>query len=193
MPTHDLTKHTVAVGDLRTYYRNPRQGDTVVIAGSLRENGQYKTITVNRGTHTGRPNEVLCGNHTLIAARDIGLEVIDVAYIDVDNDQAARIVAIDNRASDLATYDDRLLLELLADLPDLDGTGYEPGDLAALEALLAQPPAGGDDQGVLDDTDRAGWPVIRAQVDPEVYAQWLTVPGEGDAERVVTLLAAFTP
>lgn len=139
MPTHDLTKHTVPVGDLRTYYRNPRQGDTGVIAGSLRDNGQYKTITVNRGTHTGRPNEVLCGNHTLIAARDIGLEHIEVSFIDVDDDQAARIVAIDNRASDLATYDDRLLLELLASLPNLDGTGYDPGDIEELERALAEP------------------------------------------------------
>jgi hypothetical protein len=63
--------------------------------------------------------------------------------VDVDEDQAARIVAADNRTSDLAEYDERLLLELLAELPDLDGTGYDPGDLAELEKTLAElaPPA----------------------------------------------------
>jgi ParB-like chromosome segregation protein Spo0J len=140
LPTHDLTVEAVPVGDLHTYYRNPRRGNTTVIAQSLKAHGQYKAITVNRGTHTGREDEVLAGNHTLMAARDLGWETIDVSYVDVDDDEAARIVAIDNRSSDLAENDDRLLLELLATLPDLDGTGYDPGDVEALEKLLGAPP-----------------------------------------------------
>ncbi|MDX3097732.1 hypothetical protein PV417_24845 [Streptomyces sp. ME19-03-3] len=40
---------------------NPRTGDVDAIAESLRVNGRYKAIVVNRGTHTGRPNEVLAG------------------------------------------------------------------------------------------------------------------------------------
>ena len=136
-PTHNLTIDRVPVGDLRTYHRNPRRGNTQVIAQSLTVNGQYRPLCVNRGTHTGRPNEVLAGNHTLMAARDLGWEHIDVTFVDVDDDQCARIVAVDNRSADMATYDDRLLLELLADLPDLDGTGYDPGDLDELERALA--------------------------------------------------------
>jgi ParB-like chromosome segregation protein Spo0J len=130
----------VPVGDLRTYHRNPRRGNTTVIAQSLTINGQYRCLAVNRGTHTGRPNEVLAGNHTLMAARDLGWDTVAATYVDVDDDQAARIVAADNRTADLAEYDDRLLLELLADLPDLDGTGYDPGDVEALEKLLGAPP-----------------------------------------------------
>jgi DNA modification methylase len=151
MPVHDLTVHKVPVGDLRTYYRNPRKGNIAVIARSLKSNGQYKTLTVNRGTHTGRPNEVLAGNHTLMAARDIEWDTIDVSFVDVDEDQAARIVAVDNRSSDLAENDDRLLLELLADLPDLDGTGYDPGDIEELEKALRDrtPP----DPGLTDPDD----------------------------------------
>lgn len=139
-PTHHLTVERVQIGDLRTYHRNPRQGDTQLIARSLRVNGQYRALVVNRGTHTGRPNEVLAGNHTLLAMRDEEWDTADVSFIDVDDDQAARIVAIDNRASDKATYDDRLLLELLSELPDLDGTGYDPGDIDDLEALLQESP-----------------------------------------------------
>ncbi|SHL47528.1 site-specific DNA-methyltransferase (adenine-specific) [Pseudonocardia thermophila] len=122
--------------DLRLYHRNPRVGNTSRIAESLTVNGQYKPVVVNRGTHTGRPNEVLAGNHTLKAARDLGWETLAAVTVDVDDDQAARIVAADNRTSDLGSYDNRLLLELLTDLPNLDGTGYDPGDLDALEALL---------------------------------------------------------
>lgn len=145
-PTHNLIVEHVPAGDLRTYHRNPRKGNTKVIAQSLKVNGQYKPLTVNRGTHTGRPNEVLAGNHTLMAIRDVGWDTAAVTYVDVDDDQAARIVAVDNRSSDTATYDDQLLLELLAELPDLDGTGYDPGDIEALEKALraANGPAAGN-------------------------------------------------
>jgi ParB-like chromosome segregation protein Spo0J len=118
-----------ATAELRTYYHNPRKGNTRAIAESLQVNSQYRPIVVNAGTHTGRPDEVLAGNHTLMAARDLGWEHIAVVTVDVDDDQAARIVAADNRTADLAEYDDRLLVELLEALPTLDGTGYDPGDL----------------------------------------------------------------
>jgi hypothetical protein len=122
LPTHDLTVEAVPVGELHTYYRNPRRGNTTVIAQSLKAHGQYKAITVNRGTHTGREDEVLAGNHTLIAARDLGWDTIDVSYVDVDEDEAARIVAIDNRSSDLAENDDRLLMT------GLDHRIHSPGE-----------------------------------------------------------------
>lgn len=137
MVAHDLATSDFEVGDLRTYHRNPRRGNVKAIADSLRVNGQYRPVVINAGTHTGRANEVLAGNHTLMAARDLGWETVAAVTVDVDDDQAARIVAADNRTADLGEYDDRLLLELLAELPDLDGTGYDPGDLAALEAALA--------------------------------------------------------
>lgn len=133
---HNLETRQLPTGELRTYYRNPRRGNTAAIAQSLTVNGQYRPIVVNTGTHTGRVNEVLAGNHTLMSARDLGWETVAAVTVDVDDDQAARIVAADNRTADLGEYDNRLLLELLADLPDLDGTGYDPGDLEALERSL---------------------------------------------------------
>jgi len=135
-PDHGAQVERVPVADLRTYHRNPRQGNVAVIEQSLTVNGQYRPLVVNRGTHTGRANEVLAGNHTLAAARNLGWSHVAVFWLDVDDDQAARIVAADNRTADLGDYDKRLLAELLTDLPDLDGTGYEPYDLDQLAALL---------------------------------------------------------
>jgi ParB-like chromosome segregation protein Spo0J len=158
-------------------------------------NGQYRPIVVNRGTHTGRPSEVLAGNHTLIAARDLGWEHIAVVWVDKDDDGAARVVAADNRTADLGSYDERLLAELLTDLPDLDGTGYDPGDLDALVALLEDDDRERNDQDVLDSTDKDGWPLIRCKVPPEVHAAWLgldnVLDGEvhDDADRVRGVLA----
>ncbi|MFI1100283.1 ParB N-terminal domain-containing protein [Streptomyces melanogenes] len=123
----------VLVGDLAPYHRNPRNGDIPSIAESLTVNGQYKAIVVNKGTHTGRANEILAGNHTYAAAQQLGWERIAATWVDVDEDAAKRIVVVDNRTSDLAGYDSALLAEILEDLPDLGGTGY---DQEALDALL---------------------------------------------------------
>jgi hypothetical protein len=128
----------VPTSDLRLYHRNPRIGDPKKIAESLQVNGQYRALAVNKGTHTGRPNEVLAGNHTLLAARDLGWAEVGITWVDVDDDQAARIVLADNRTADVASYEDRLLAELLGELPDLDGTGYDPGDLDDLIAAIQE-------------------------------------------------------
>lgn len=120
---------TANIDDLEHYARNPRRGDLDTIVESLRRNGQYRPIVVNR-----RTSEVLAGNHTLAAAVKLGWQRIAVTYVDVDHDQAARIVAVDNRANDLAGYDDEQLIALLSDLPDLEGTGYSQEDLDELLA-----------------------------------------------------------
>jgi len=131
---------SLPLSDVRLYHKNPRKGNVDMIAASLMANNQYRPITVNKGTHTGRSNEVLAGNHTVKAMRDLAIKHPDderwhgvlVHMIDVDDDQAARIVAADNRTADLAVYDDEILAELLRDIPDLTGTGYTDEDLAKL-------------------------------------------------------------
>jgi hypothetical protein len=79
----------VAISDLVPYHRNPRTGDLPAIVESLRVNGQYKAIVVNRGTHTGRPNEILAGNHTFAAAKELGWEEIAATWVDVDEETRA--------------------------------------------------------------------------------------------------------
>jgi len=140
-PTNRVgTTTRVSPSQLNTYHRNPRRGDVTAVAGSLRANGQYKPICVNVGTFTGRRNEVLAGNHTLMAFRNLAEAYptdpqwaeIAVHWVDVDDDRAARIVAADNRTSELGTNDVAELAALLQTIPDLEGTGYDSGDLAAL-------------------------------------------------------------
>lgn len=133
----EATKY--GVHELQAYYRNARRGNVAAIAESLRVNGQYKPIVVNLGTHTGREHEVLVGNHTLQAARELGWEQIDAVVIDVDEEHAARIVLADNRTSDLGVYDDELLAELLQDQESLEGTAFDQEYLDDLVAHLSPP------------------------------------------------------
>jgi hypothetical protein len=128
------------VADLHQYHRNPRQGDVPAITDSLKTLGQYKPIVVNKGTHTGRPDEILAGNHTHQAAQALGWETIAAVYVDVDDATAAKIVLADNRTSDLATYDPETLLALVESLQSTDGTGFTAADMETL-ADDVRPPA----------------------------------------------------
>ena len=123
MPTDPPTPITgsadLLVGELSPYHRNPRRGNVDAIAESLQVNGQYRPVVVNVGTHTGRPLEVLAGNHTLAAAKQLGWKYITATTVDVDDLAAARIVAADNRTADLGDYDDQILVELLQQLAGL--------------------------------------------------------------------------
>ena len=134
----------VPVEDLKPYPRNPRRGDVSAIVDSLELNGQYRPVVVNK-----RTMEVLAGNHTLAAARQLGWPAIAATFVDVDEDQAARIALVDNRANDLAGYDDAVLLELLEALPDLAGTGFDDEFLAELIGDVQQTPGRDTDPGEL--------------------------------------------
>ena len=177
-----LASLAVPIGDLVPYYRNPRTGDLAAIAESLTVNGQYKAIVVNRGTHTGRPNEILAGNHTFAAARELGWDDIAATWVDVGEEAASRIVVVDNRTSDLAGYDSALLVDILADLPDLQGTGY---DQEALDTLLDNDslpdhltlPSDGQGTGESAQVEYLQWG----------YMQWSTTRVRITAEEVETL------
>ncbi|MBF6460170.1 ParB N-terminal domain-containing protein [Nocardia puris] len=140
----------VPIADLIPYPGNARVSDLDAIADSLRENGQYRPIVVQRST-----NYVLTGNHTMEAAETrLGWKEIDVHYIDVDDERARRIVLADNRTADKGHYDVAALAELLQELPDLDGTGYTDADLdALLESLEAS-------DGPADEPPALGNPII---------------------------------
>ena len=121
----------VILSELNPYPNNPRKGNIDLIAESLDTYGQYKPITVNK-----RNNEILAGNHTYQAAKKLGWNDIAVTFVDVDEATAAKIVAIDNKTSDMGGYDTTKLLELLDELPDLVATGYTDDDIDSLKALL---------------------------------------------------------
>lgn len=135
---------TVNTKDLNVYYKNARRGDVELIMESMQHNGVYKPLVVNRGTKTGRPNEVLCGNHSLMAIRRLADEnpqdkrwqTVDVYVIDVDEDQAKRTVLVDNASNDKSTYDVEDLVNLLTELPTLEATGFTRDEVDELLETL---------------------------------------------------------
>lgn len=132
---------TLPITEINLHHKNARLGDVEAIKGSMVANGVYKPLVVNRGTHTGRPNEVLAGNHSLKAMRQLAeanpddprWQNVDVWLVDVDEERATRILLADNRTADMGDYDTGVLQELLESVDhDLDGTGYDYDDLDEL-------------------------------------------------------------
>lgn len=111
--------------------RNPRQGDVGAIIDSIHAHGFYTPLVVQSST-----GHVLAGNHRLQAARTLNMSHVPVIWHDVDDEEALRILLVDNRLPDMATYDEQLLAELLAELAHTDagwiGTGYGDAEIADL-------------------------------------------------------------
>lgn len=125
---------------------NPRRGDLAAIVESIRANGFYGSLVVQTSTR-----HVCAGNHRLRAAREVGLDKVPVTWVDVDDATALRILAADNRTSDLAGRDDAALVALLGAIQSeggLAGTGYVDDDLddllATLQEAAASPAGDGD-------------------------------------------------
>lgn len=123
---------SMAISSLTAYPTNPRRGDIDAIALSLHAHGQYRPIVVQASTKF-----VLAGNHTLKAAKKLGWKKIKAVLVDVDEDTAKKIVLADNRLTDLAGYNEPLLKSLLQALPELEGTGFTPSEVEALDRLIS--------------------------------------------------------
>ena len=138
----------VDINSVFPYPMNARQGDIGLIAESLAENGQFRPIVVNK-----RDNSILVGNHTWKAAKSLGWKEIAVTFVDVDDEEAAKIVLVDNRTADLGSYDHVELVDLLREMPSHEGTGYTPEDL---DDLLHDIAGWGDSREVKpqDDVDK---------------------------------------
>lgn len=119
---------TVSVQEILTHPLNPREGDIGAIIDSLTNMGQYRPIVVNRTT-----KHCLSGNHTLQAAVQLGWEKIAVHWVEVDDVEEIKILIVDNRTSDLATYDPQELNKLLT-TTNLKGTGFSPEEVSEILA-----------------------------------------------------------
>ena len=119
----------VDINSVEAHPKNVRQGDIGAISESLKAHGQYRPIVVDK-----RTSRILAGNHTWKAAKALGWQQINAGFIETkDEDEALRILLADNRTTDLATYDDTGLAELLKQIAETDtgllGTMFDGDDL----------------------------------------------------------------
>jgi hypothetical protein len=135
-----LERMLAPIATLRALPGNPRRGDVDAVARSLAEFGQRKPIVVRRATR-----EVTAGNHTMLAAAQLGWVSIAVVWTDDDDVRAKAFALADNRTHDLGGYDDDALRAMLGDVAVdaqlLAAASFSHADLARLVAA-------GDDEAV---------------------------------------------
>jgi ParB-like chromosome segregation protein Spo0J len=122
----DQSYRTVTLAQVQPHPANPRRGDVAAIGESIESNGFFGALVVQQST-----GFILVGNHRYEAAKLHGLSELPALVIDVDDDQAKRILLADNRYAELAKWDEDALAAILREL-DLTGTGFTDEDLAAM-------------------------------------------------------------
>lgn len=179
MTTDDLTLERVPISMLRPHPENPRRGDVEAIAESIRRRGQYRPVVVNRGTHTGRPMEILAGHHITRALESLGRETAWITLVDYTDEQAREVLLFDNRSNELGTFDTEALYALLSQMPDVTVVGYSPDDLSDLRLMVEESTRGQD--VVIEDP---GPPKPKFDFDPD---NW------GKADRRIVVLDMAIP
>jgi hypothetical protein len=129
-----LRTRWVAIDSVAAHPENARKSDTDSIRRSLEDHAQYAPIVVHEATRT-----VIVHNHVWMIAKELGHKKIYATFVECSDAKARAVLAVDNRTSDTATYDETALMALLESLDETDHlaqAGYEQDDLDDLRARL---------------------------------------------------------
>lgn len=135
-----LEVEVVPIGALTLDPRNARKHgrrNLDAIKGSLEQFGQRRPLVV-RGDL-----QVIAGNGTLVAARDLGWKEVAVTRVPADwtEEQVRAYALADNRTAELAEWDDAVLADMLA---ELDAGGWDLNSIG-FDGLVEIAPADSDD------------------------------------------------
>ena len=121
----------VPLDELVTYPGNARRGSIPVIAESLTQLGQYRSVIVRQ--REAKPLMILAGNHTVQAIAANGESMARVEVIECTDSEAKRINLVDNRSQELATWDGPALAAMLVQLDDdYLATGFTAADASKI-------------------------------------------------------------
>jgi DNA modification methylase len=137
-----------AINTLKPDPANPRRHSRKQVqrlAESIRVFGFNVPILVDRDC------KVIAGHGRLLACRELGMvEVPTLCLEHLTSAQARAFMIADNRLTEIASWDDRLLAEQLRDLSlsgldfDIEVTGFEMGEIDLRIASLEDTPAAGE-------------------------------------------------
>ena len=117
------------IKDIKPYEKNPRINDNAVdkVAESIKQFGWKVPIVIDKN------NVIVTGHTRYKAAEKLGInEIPCIIANDLTDAQVKAYRIADNKVADFAIWDNKLLLEELADLDNIGGdifTGFELGDV----------------------------------------------------------------
>jgi len=191
MEQKEIQYLTVDINTIEPHPQNVRQGDIGAISESLKAHGQYRPIVVDK-----RTNRILAGNHTWKAAKSLGWQQIAVGFIETkDDDDALRILLADNKANDLASYNDGDLVDLLKELINseqgLEGTLFTDNELDDLNKLINSPSLDDLIKDLGEQSESGFTATIKCVVNLDVYQLWQnlweSIKGS-DSERILEII-----
>lgn len=148
--------------------QNPNNGDQEAIEVSIEINGMYRPVEAQRST-----GFVLAGNTTYASCLALGASILPIVWLDVNDEEALRILLVDNQAARLARMDQGLLRPHLDTLLETElrllGTGYPD-----VPATVPFEPEYGHNLSIY--------------LTGDLLASWMDVPGESDRDRLEFLL-----
>lgn len=128
----------VEIDSISPHPDNPNRGDLEVIEESMDANGFFGAVYVQKSSR-----HILAGNHTHQAAKNKGLTEIPVIWVDVNDQDAKRILLVDNRSAEYGQRDDAMVARILQELGNSDlgtaGTGYSQDAVDELLKTLTPP------------------------------------------------------
>src|SRR5712672_2413683 len=165
MPSFDLTVVYRRIEALKPDPANPRlhsKKQIRQIADSIETFGFNVPVLVDAKL------KVICGHGRLLACRELGWGEVPTLCLDhLSPAQARAFMIADNRLTEIATWNDRLLAQQLKDLSligldfNIEDTGFEMGEIDLRIASLEDPPEATDDPAdVLPDVP-AGLPLSK--------------------------------
>lgn len=152
---NELAAEWISVDELSPWEDNPRINDHVVdkVAESIERYGFGAPLVARR-----EGMSIIAGHTRLKAAKSLGLDVVPVRILDVDEKTAHALALADNKLGELATWSDGLdeILEGLRDDDFVVSFDWLDGDLPSLES----------DEEVY--TGKIESPVYEPQSDPSI-------------------------
>lgn len=158
----------IPVDSIREHPGNANEGDVGAISESMDAHGFYGAVLVQKSS-----GFILAGNHRYRTAVAKGATSLPGFILDCDDDEALRLLAVDNRTTHLATINEAALAALLVPLASsprgLEGTGYDGDDLDDVVRSL-NPPARGNPEDKQD-----SWPVLAFKLPPDIRDRFYQV------------------
>ncbi len=130
----DLKVETRPIDSIKPYPGNPRRNDGAVtaVANSITAYGFRQPIVVDKA------GVIVVGHTRWKAAKQLGLTQVPVHVADLTPEQAKAYRLADNKAAELAEWDEDLLAEELSELKDLgidlNSLGWTPEELGEVLA-----------------------------------------------------------
>lgn len=160
---------------------NPRNNESAVeaVANSIKEFDFTQPILVQKSS-----NRIICGHTRYKASKHLHKEWVLVRFLDISDEKAKRLALIDNKTSELATWDEGKLAELISDMESDDIDSLIGGGFSEkyIDQLLGEfeNPFGDDDEESDEDANEEENPFKEEESDEDHDKMTLVIEIEID-------------